>query len=503
MATSATRRTAKPTKPRKTVAAKTAKKPSAKKTGKPGKQELRIRMYRVGFGDFFLVTVPSAKGPQHIVIDCGVTRGKTGKGDIASLKTAVRHMAATTEGQLALIIMTHRHQDHIIGFSRCEEEFEKFKGKVGAIWMPYWETEYPKVKQFQDDLEAVALQMRSAALTALAASPDDPTAEEIRGITENATGVTDEGPGGGTNKRSLDMLKRGLGVAPKYYAKGDTPELPEALVKAGLTAAILGPPPANEFDFLKMMDLKKGVGQYLDAVGVASGRARLMPFAREFIVDAREYPANAFREWTPRATGKAPDNTRHDNALLEAAVKAATPDGLLMAAKKLDAILNNQSLVVLFTWNGKRLLFAGDAQAGNWLSWLFDLDNPVKDPSDEDLTAESREILGSLAFYKVGHHGSTNATPISAVEAMGGDFVSMCSTQADTFGNPRRGTEVPRMPLLEALAKKSVLVRSDHYPAQVNGKNIPPVKGAPEHPPQLKQGRGRLEVGDCYVDYFI
>src|SRR5260221_14498671 len=36
---------------------------------------LRVRMYRVGFGDFFLLSVPTPKGPKpfrHILIDCGV-----------------------------------------------------------------------------------------------------------------------------------------------------------------------------------------------------------------------------------------------------------------------------------------------------------------------------------------------------------------------------------------------------------------------------------------------
>jgi len=105
----------------------------AKKTASPA--NLRVRMYRVGFGDFFLFTLP---GPQHILIDCGVTRGKTGKGDIATIKTAVKDMAAETNSKLALLIVTHRHQDHIIGFSRCAEEFSKFK--VDAVWMPIWET---------------------------------------------------------------------------------------------------------------------------------------------------------------------------------------------------------------------------------------------------------------------------------------------------------------------------------------------------------------------------
>ena len=52
-------------------------------------------MYRVGFGDFFLLTVPSDDGPQHILIDCGVTPGKTKKGDIGTIKDAV---AAHGEG---------------------------------------------------------------------------------------------------------------------------------------------------------------------------------------------------------------------------------------------------------------------------------------------------------------------------------------------------------------------------------------------------------------------
>src|SRR3954453_8409822 len=111
----------------------------ATKKGSAKKGELRIRMYRVGFGDFFLLTVPSPDGPQHILIDCGVTKGTSGKGDIATIKSAVRHMAAETEHKLALIVVTHRPQDHIVGFSRCADEFQKFQ--VGAVWMPFWETE--------------------------------------------------------------------------------------------------------------------------------------------------------------------------------------------------------------------------------------------------------------------------------------------------------------------------------------------------------------------------
>lgn len=480
-------------------------KPSASKTKTPGgisssgksPGSLRIRMYRVGFGDFFLVTVPSSDGPQHILVDCGVTRGKTGKGDIASIKSAVRHMAGETNGKLALIIVTHRHQDHIIGFSRCATEFEKFK--VDAIWMPYWETEYAAdVHKFQGDLQGIALDLRAAAL----AGDANADMGEILGIVENATGISKEGPGGGTNAKSLDLLKNGLGVKPGYYHKGQKPELPAGLVKAGLRAEILGPPPADALAFVKLNDLKKGVGQYLDAAARNGDKQiRIRPFGPEFIATAADYPPNVFREWAPRTPGSLPDFTKRYPQALEKAVKGAVPASLLLAAKTLDGILNNQSLVVLFTWRDKKLLFAGDAQAGNWEYWLYDLDQPRSDPTGEKLSKEGSDILGSLDFYKVGHHGSTNATPIAAVEAMGKDFVAMCSTQEDSFGSVENKSEVPRTPLLEALAKKSALVRSDQIAAKINGQTIPAVPDAPAKLPEPKSGK--FEIGECYVDYLL
>src|SRR5262249_18781720 len=133
-------------------------KKSAKKKAAAG-DPLRIRMYRVGFGDFFLMTVPSGAGPQHILIDCGVTTGTTGKGDLGTIKEAVADMAQETDHKLALVIVTHRHKDHIIGFSRCADVFSKFT--VGAIWMPVWETEYDdQVKSFQSELTALALDVQ-------------------------------------------------------------------------------------------------------------------------------------------------------------------------------------------------------------------------------------------------------------------------------------------------------------------------------------------------------
>jgi beta-lactamase superfamily II metal-dependent hydrolase len=469
-------------------------------SGQPG-GELRVRMYRIGFGDFFLMTVPSSDGPQHVLIDCGVTTGTTGKGDIHTIKAAVAHMADETNGRLALLIATHRHMDHIIGFSRCEEIFKTFK--VDAIWMPIWETEYaPEVVKFQADLTSLALGLQQN--LALAAS-GDPRVTTIKGILENATGVSPlAGPGGGTNAKSLALLKTQLGVKPLYLSRGDKPALPSGLVKAGVEAAILGPPPVDALAFMRLTDLKKGVGQFLDASdgdGDGDGGARFAPFGPDWAVTPAAYPTSAFREWAPRRRGVAPDFTKRHSKRVEEVIAAAQPAALFTAAKQLDDFLNNQSLVVLFTWNGRKLLFAGDAQAGNWKYWLYDFDKPSKTTAGETLTAEGASILEGLDFYKVGHHGSTNATPIAAVTAMGTGFAAMCSTQEDTFGSEANASEVPRGPLLDALGLKCALVRSDQIAVTLPGQAVAAAAGAPHAvpPPQ----RGRFEVGSCYVDYLL
>src|SRR5215213_410104 len=66
---------------------------------------LRVRMYRVGFGDFFLVTVPVAGRDRHIVIDCGVFKGTSQTGDIGTIEAAVEDLFRTTGGKLSLVIM--------------------------------------------------------------------------------------------------------------------------------------------------------------------------------------------------------------------------------------------------------------------------------------------------------------------------------------------------------------------------------------------------------------
>ena len=67
---------------------------------------------------------------------------------------------------------------------------------------------------------------------------------------------------------------------------------------------------------------------------------------------------------------------------------------------------NNTSLVLAFELPETRkvLLFVGDAQRGSWLSWA-DLKWTV-----DGAEVTTRDLFGRTVLYKVGHHGSHNAT---------------------------------------------------------------------------------------------
>jgi hypothetical protein len=464
---------------------------------------IRVRMYRVGFGDFFLITCrPKPNDYVHFIIDCGVFKGTSQTGDIGSIELAVANMAAVTKGQIALIMCTHRHADHIAGFARCAPTFSEFN--VQAVWMSIWESQYAQALKFQADLAETAtkLQAHFAALGA-AASDDQNTARKFM---ENATGET----GAGSNANALKLLKGFKSSPPSYYQGGQNPALPPAFQQAGISAKILGPPPIADVQLMKLMDLQKGVGQYLASPAAVDSKADA-PFGKIWEVDVGEwYRPEAFAEWCAvrGIPGPPSQNAAADaRQQMEKALKAAQPDAALVAAAALNSFLNNQSLVVLFTFKGKNLLFVGDAQAGNWEHWIFGTDDPDKKASST-ICEEAQKILMSLDFYKVGHHGSGNATPIAVVNMMhkgSHKFPAMCSTQEGVYGkenphDPTAGTEVPRIPLLSALGAATTLVRSDQIEISVGGKEEPAMVNdlLPNSTVGTRFDRGALWI-DCFL----
>jgi hypothetical protein len=118
----------------------------------------------------------------------------------------------------------------------------------------------------------------------------------------------------------------------------------------------------------------------------------------------------------------------------------------------LDKAMNNTSVILLLRVGKVSLLFPGDAQIENW---QYALDNKT-----------NRQLLAGVDVYKVGHHGSLNATPKTLWEGFkkkskdSGNksrLRTLMSTMEHKHGSEESHTEVPRTTLVSALKTQSDL----------------------------------------------
>jgi hypothetical protein len=93
----------------------------------------------------------------------------------------------------------------------------------------------------------------------------------------------------------------------------------------------------------------------------------------------------------------------------------------------------------------KKLLFPGDAQIENWSFALG--------------KQEVQKLLAGVDVYKVGHHGSLNATPKTSLwgkfKKRGNGLVTFLSTESGHHGHTTSKTEVPRRTLVDELKEQS------------------------------------------------
>src|SRR5215216_3659052 len=273
--------------------AKKAKKSSKKAASTNVEGELRVRMYRIGFGDFFLVTVPTKTGPQHILIDCGVHAG-----NIGTMKDCVQDLIKVTNYKLALVIATHYHADHLSGFASNFDEFAKFE--VSMVWITNrLDPDNKNATKFKAQLRSLAgeLQFR---LGLRAKGQDENTEEGL--ATQRALFKVSDALGfdpddvqlgaakkEGSNDKALRLLTTGFANDPpvKYYQGGDTPEFPQSL-KGAITAELLAPAPIDSGGDFSTED--NNAEQYL-AAAAEDGLPpdTLRPFDKDWPATANDY----------------------------------------------------------------------------------------------------------------------------------------------------------------------------------------------------------------------
>jgi hypothetical protein len=127
-------------------------------------------------------------------------------------------------------------------------------------------------------------------------------------------------------------------------------------------------------------------------------------------------------------------------------------------ALQVDRVVNNTSLVLAFRLPDERvLLFVGDAQVGNWLSWYEIQKNDWRRPNGGRVRYRptASELLAETVVYKAGHHGSHNATlKDRGLEKMQDGVIAFVPT-SQFFPQDQNCWTIPLPTLLEALWRKS------------------------------------------------
>ena len=141
-------------------------------------------------------------------------------------------------------------------------------------------------------------------------------------------------------------------------------------------------------------------------------------------------------------------------------IDAANAELMLGLVRALDKQMNNTSVILLLEVGKKRLLFPGDAQYENW---MYALSKPWV-----------QKLLKGVDVYKVGHHGSLNATPKtmlglfakkkSRLGAGRKPMYSLLSTKPGVHGTESKRTEVPRTSLVNELRRETQFHSTEKFP---------------------------------------
>lgn len=419
--------------------AKKAKRVAAKKTRKVvGKKAVGhklippvggaiVRMYRIGHGDCFLLAFNGVSKPIYVLIDCGY---KPGSPDYINTKPddVVADIRAVTGAHIDVAVITHEHQDHVNAITK--KRFEGFT--IGEVWFAWTESADDKLarrlrKKYSDRLRAlVAASNRLAAADPdLAARINELIALEIGGEEKTSlTSIAALAVGGTwTNKDSMKLLRDLSAVeARSIYPHKEIIQLPGSNT---VRVFALGPP--YDEDQLKDLDPHDGEGfpqhriagkssiaSFAAAVTGPTGYAD-SPFSARHCIRLDEINFDSIlAKWYAKYYGSGEAETSDQAADQDEVPSAAKfrriDHDWLQSAENIALAMgndtNNASLVLAFEVGkgGKVLLFAADAQRGNWASWA------AKSFDDGNNKVHVRDLLGRTVFYKAGHHGSHNAT---------------------------------------------------------------------------------------------
>lgn len=410
-------------------------------------KSLTVRIYDVGFGDCFLLSFHYQTRDRHVLIDFGsmeMPAGKTANGKKLTgryLNHIAKEIAKDCGGKLDVVVATHRHEDHISGFARSKGKGpgEIIRGLKPRLVIQPW-TEDPKAATDATAptkaLHAKTLkQMQGMARHVVAASKSF-GGERFKALRAELQAI------GLDNISNRDAVENLQTMAKNRFVHfGRSAGLAGML--PGVKVTVLGPPTVDQTDtILKQRARDPDEFWHLNSM-----------FWHRLAATARAHGDPAESLFPKYATGQLPRSA----GWFKYTMKRERADSLLSIVRTLDEAMNNTSIILLFEIGGKSLLFPGDAQFENWMYALS--------------KASVLKKLKSVDLYKVGHHGSLNATPRTlwngfnqkGAASKAGRLRTLLSTKKDVHGSTDRNTEVPRRTLVTALEENSALTSTLKY----------------------------------------
>jgi hypothetical protein len=412
-------------------------------------KSINIRTYQVGFGDCFLLSF-NYKGDKkkHVLIDFGTKALPNGSPKDLMLQIA-NDIKDVVGNDLVAVVATHRHQDHISGFQRNKGKgpgdiIRSLRPKV--VVQPW--TEQPDLAQKATGPALRRFGKGAKARVAALSNIHEIAAQVVKAaqrgrlpkdIRELLTFIGED------NVKNLDAVKNlmDMGVKdPIYVFSGSKSGLDSLL--PGVKVHVLGPPTVDQSEKIKSSYAKTSDqywGFQARSMGVLKGGKRVrgngVLFPRHVVSRGPNFPVET--RW------------------LIYHARVAYSDQLLSIVTMLDKVMNNTSVILVFEVGNKKLLFPGDAQLENWLFALDGTQNKYK------------KILQSIDLYKVGHHGSWNATPKKLWDLFDKKSTSSGPARLKTLMSTLEGVfheehEVPREKLVTELKHQSDLFSTQQLP---------------------------------------
>jgi len=439
------------------------------------KSRIELHLYCHGLGDCHLLRLPSKDGDQWILIDCGIHTSMSGGAD--RIRTVVEDVLDKTNGKLRAIVGTHEHWDHNSAFHPAQGLFTDCT--VAEVWFAWTENDgndeakrldkykgeatrtlqiaQRKLQQAQDDLqnrgsaqlhEAQGLAELNSSLGGVLGflGFDSPSSGPM---SANAALAGAFGLEGDRVRAARENLKS-LGT-PKYLEPGDVIELSDQI-----RCYVLAPAHDTNFSHLDDKDLT-----YSAAAAAPLLTALQNALAAKELEDDPTSPFDGDEgEPLDKARGDPFLRTHYDNEPW----RRIDNDWLMPTtelALQLDKRTNNTSLVLAFEIIASRhvLIFAADAQIGNWQTW-----HTVVFPANGARPrVTGKDLLERAVFYKVGHHGSRNATmSTGGLELMTSLEIAFNPTDRD-MAKKVKWEDIPAKNLNEKLKRSTSgrLIQSD------------------------------------------